>query len=75
MSRQTCNAAPWADEVKRLGIREAIRQRLTFHVGLNMDDLTEGTGRGSQTIRKHMRVLVEEGFCKEDYPNHWRKII
>lgn len=52
----------WYKEFSEKGNYHGIIDRMVFHVGLKVSDIHEHTGLSYQTIRKHMRRLVDEGL-------------
>lgn len=70
--------ALWAEEVKKLGAKAAIEDRLHFHAGLPLEDIVRNTGLATNTVMKHIKKLIEEGFVRESeftegYYRHTRK--
>jgi len=51
----------WEKELKELGWPQMIQNRLSFHGGLRVHDVSENTGCGIHTVRKHFRREVEAG--------------
>ena len=57
----TTQQSPWAEELKENGWPRLLESRLAFHGRLWIQDVSQATGRGIHTTRKHFRCLVESG--------------
>lgn len=63
------NRPLWADEMEKLGNREALADRLEFHGTLFVRDVVRYTGLSSQTIIKHFDALVADGRAVRGRPS------
>lgn len=62
--------------------RQARLNRLTFylfyqaleslHAGLSTATISKDTNLSTQTVRKHMHALVQEGLVTEEKPDQWK---
>lgn len=53
----------WDEEMKRLGNREALAQRLEFHGTIFVKEAAKNTGLSPQTVIKHFDSLVADGVA------------
>jgi hypothetical protein len=61
----------WADDMAKMGLPALLRKRLAFHNALAVDDVVRCTGRSCQTVRKHMRRIVDDGHATwHPFGNH-----
>lgn len=54
----------WIAELKKFGWEGMLVDRLRFHGGLTIKDVSEQTGVSKQTVKKHFKQLVESGKAK-----------
>lgn len=66
------NTAQWSSEVRQLGTREAILDRLRFHGGMYLSDIVTGTGRCQSTVLHHLDKLLAEGLIQYDGDSHYK---
>lgn len=54
--------AMWAEEIAKAGLRNALADRIRFHISMSLEELVDLTGFSLQTIRKHCKALEQQQF-------------
>jgi len=74
MAKKDHSSATWADEIEKHGWVEAMKSRLAFHGGLDVDWVSRYTGRCHATVRRLFKRLVDMGVAIYDdaHPGHIR---
>jgi transposase len=67
MAKKDHSDATWGEEMEK-GWEPAMRSRLAFHGGLEVDWVARQTGRCQNTVRRWFKRLVEKGFATYQKP-------